>query len=69
VINAAVTAHQVHQNLARYFEKVHDFDPDVVVNIDGTNDNGVFYDLKMEGGYKPGDPYSYQKIDLIIFLT
>jgi hypothetical protein len=61
VINAAVFNHQFHQNFIRYFEKIHDFNPDIIINIDGRNDNTVFTEMDTSGGYIPGEIYSGAK--------
>ena len=51
VINAAVVAFRFHQSLALYFERLHDFKPDVIINIDGFNDMSNL--VAIQGG----DPY------------
>lgn len=51
VINAAVVRFCFHQSFALYFEKIHDFNPDIVINIDGQNEG----DLRE--GVGRGDPY------------
>lgn len=38
VVNAAVVQHQFNQNYAMYYQRFHDFSPDVIINMDGYND-------------------------------
>jgi len=61
VVNGAIVAHGMHQNLARYYEKIHDFHPDIIVNIDGRNDNVVFSETDTSDGYIPGELYGAAK--------
>ena len=42
VIDAAVVMFRFHQSMALYFEKLHDFNPDIIINMDGYNDEGDF---------------------------
>ena len=52
IVNAAVVMHQFHQGYTMYLEKIHDFHPDIVINLDFQNDLRVFNDLSLGG-----DPY------------
>lgn len=38
VVNAAVVKRKFHQSMQMYFEKLHQFDPDLIINFDGFND-------------------------------
>lgn len=49
VINAAVVEYCFNQNYAHYYEKLHDFSPDVIVNMDGHNDS--WHDLRLIDPY------------------
>ncbi|HWB63829.1 MAG TPA: hypothetical protein VG603_09985 [Chitinophagales bacterium] len=53
VIDAAVVGFKLSQDFALYMERLHDFDPDIVINIDGYNDMG-----NMTGKEGLNDPYS-----------
>ena len=55
VVNAAIVMHKFNQNFAMYFEKIHDFHPDIIVNIDQFNDNNSAMDFSH--GQQAGDPY------------
>ena len=52
VINAAVVHFCFHQSFALYFEKLHDFNPDIIINMDGYNETN----LAEIAGHE-GDPY------------
>jgi hypothetical protein len=54
VINGAVVMHLFNQSFARYYEKIHDIQPDIIINMDGYNDDKIAYDFL--GG---GDPYGH----------
>jgi hypothetical protein len=58
VINAAVVAHQFNQSYARYYEKIHDFNPDIIINMDGQNDDWIATDF--EGNADPYEATSAQ---------
>ena len=49
VVNAAVVQHLFNQNYAMYFEKIHDFKPDIIISLDGWNDAGLFLFSKHQG--------------------
>ena len=40
VINAAVPLHYFHQGYLQYLSLLHDFSPDIIINMDGNNDEG-----------------------------
>ncbi len=40
VINAAIPMHLFHQGYLQYLALLHDFNPDIIINIDGNNDGG-----------------------------
>ena len=52
VINAAVIGHQFNQNWAMYFERFHNFSPDIIVNMDWYNDDWIGTTFTGDG-----DPY------------
>ena len=49
VINAAVVRHLFAQSYAGYYEKLHDFNPDIIINMDGYNDDALANDFN-DGG-------------------
>jgi hypothetical protein len=52
VINAAVVMHQFNQSMAEYYEKIHDLNPDIIINMDGYNDLWISLDF-----INKGDPF------------
>jgi hypothetical protein len=51
VINAAVVRFSFHQSFALYYEKIHDFNPDIIINMDGYNE------ASLTENDERGDPY------------
>jgi hypothetical protein len=52
VVNAAIVQHQFNQNYAMYYQRFHDYHPDIIINMDGYNDC-----WPVRGISKKGDPY------------
>gem|GEM_PF-4606153 len=52
VVNAAIVQHQFNQNYAMYYQRFHDYHPDVIINMDGYNDR-----WPVRGLTNGGDPY------------
>lgn len=65
VIDAAVVTFLFHQSFALYYEKLHDFNPDIVVNIDGHNDLGDVLEAENHGDpYKAGSTQMEEELQL-----
>lgn len=65
VIDAAVVHFLFHQSFALYYEKLHDFNPDIVVNIDGHNDLGDVLEAENHGDpYKAGSTQMEEELQL-----
>jgi hypothetical protein len=65
VINAATVRHFFNQNFAMYYEKLHDFDPDILISMDGWNDTGLFLYSKHNGNpYQMTDDQSEECLTL-----
>lgn len=52
VVNAAIVQHQFNQNYAMYYQRFHDYHPDIIINMDGYNDCWPVHGIS-----KKGDPY------------
>jgi hypothetical protein len=67
VINTAVVMRQFNQSLASYLEKVQDLHPDIIVTMDGYNDDRLSMEFEKRGDpYKTTLGHSEQGIDLEI---
>ncbi|MCW5906373.1 MAG: hypothetical protein KIS94_00800 [Chitinophagales bacterium] len=65
VINTAVPMRQFHQSLAGYFQKVQQLKPDVVVTMDGANDDLLPFEFESNGNpYLQTSEHAEQGIDL-----
>jgi hypothetical protein len=54
VINASTSEHLFNQSVAEYFQQVHDLHPDIIISMDGYNDNHLALNFADHG-----DPYLY----------
>ena len=64
VIDAAVVMFRFHQSMALYFEKLHDFNPDIIINIDGNNDQEIFWGTDNTDPYLSSAPQFEEELQL-----